>query len=108
MKTYRFIKITDNDDHRKFYIDYTSMSDYMYRIRVSILWSKYLNYLEGEGKHRQVYDLLDADWSACCVARGVFRNIEEVRMKRDELIQFYNEKLCNYEQTDCSCVVSLA
>ena len=44
MKTYRFIKITDNDDHRKFYIDYTSMSDY--RIRVSIIWSKYLNYLE--------------------------------------------------------------
>jgi len=106
MKTYRFIKITDNDDHRKFYIDYTSMSDY--RIRVSILWSKYLNYLEGEGKHRQVYDLLDADWSACCVARGMFSNIEEVRIKRDELIQFYNEKLCKHEQTDCSCVVSLA
>lgn len=93
MKTYRFIKITDNDDHRKFYIDYTSMSDY--RIRVSILWSKYLNYLEGEGKHRQVYDLLDADWSACCVARGMFSNIEEVRMKRDELIQFYKRSCAN-------------
>ena len=63
---------------------------------------------EGEGHYRQVYDLLDADWSACCVARGVFSNIEEVRIKRDELIQLYNAKLWNYEQTDCSCVVSLA
>ena len=104
MKNYRFIKITDNDDHRNFHIDFTSMSDY--RIRVSILWSKYLNYLDKNTHYRSVYDILDSDWSAYCVYRGSFSNMDAVKRKQDEFVEHYVAKLKDYKPQETSCIVS--
>jgi hypothetical protein len=104
MKIYKFIKITDNDDHRKFCIDVTSMSDY--RIRVSILWSKYLKYLDNKGQYRCVFEVLATDWSAYCVGRYWFENPHEAKAKQVELVNFYQSKLKDYKPKEVSCVVS--
>jgi hypothetical protein len=104
MKTYRYIKITDNNDHRHFWIDFTSMNDY--RIRVAILWSKYLNYLEGKGEYRPVYSVLHQDWSAYCIERSSFSNLNEVRCRLHELNAFYKNKLIGYEPERFSPIIS--
>ena len=104
MKKYKFVKITDNNDHRQFWIDFTSMNDY--RVRVSILWSKYLDYLENHNRHRPVYDILDSDWSACCIFRGSFNDLSEVRIKQNELMDHYAAKLKDYQPRVTSGIVS--
>ena len=105
--TYRFIKITDNDDWRNFSVDITTMTDP--RIRVSILYSNYLDYiLDGIGSHRPIYDIFSKDFSFYPVFRGEFSSMKEAKLKRVELERFYHARLerYNYKPTPFSCVVS--
>ena len=94
MKKYSLIKITDNNDHRNFIIDYTTMKDY--RARVSILYSKYVSHCYGKGVYRPVFSILDKDWSAYCVQKKCFCNLTDVNTYRDELTELYAAKLEGY------------
>lgn len=106
MKTYKFLKITDNDDYRNFYIDYTAMSDY--RIRVSILWSRFLKYLDGTGQYNPVYKVLNTDWSVCCVHRGSYDSMGSVTEQQQTLVRFYESKLNNYTPKEFSNIISFS
>ena len=94
MSNYRFIKITNNNNHKMFYIDVTRMRDC--KIRVGILFSKFITYLEENKGCRDVYDILDSDYSFYCCYRCECSNAEQVKAIRDELYKFYNEKMKDY------------
>lgn len=106
MKTYKFLKITDNDDYRNFYIDYTAMSDY--RIRVSILWSRFLKYLDGTGQYHPVYKVLNTDWSVCCVCKCSCDSLNDARQQQEALVKFYEGKLRDYKPKEFSDKISFS
>lgn len=106
MKTYKFLKITDNNDYRNFYIDFTSMNDH--RIRLSILWGRYMNYLEGVGSYHPVFKVLNTDWSAYCVYRDSYDNIDDVRQQQQTLVNFYEDTLSNYTPKEFSNIISFS
>lgn len=96
MKDYskvKFIKISDNNDAKNFYIDATIMKDP--RLRISALKGQYAKYLETGELHRPVFDLFTKDYSFCCLERGSFNNIDEVNVRRKEIIEEQKEKLKN-------------
>ena len=95
MTIYRFIKITNNDNHKMFYIDVTKMKDC--RIRVGILYSQFFrrNYLEENKGHKTVYDILNSDYSFYCCYRCNCSS-KDVKAIRNELYKFYNEKMRDY------------
>ena len=88
MKNYKIIKIMDNNN-LNFYLDTTCMKDA--RIRVSILKSQYRDYIEGNKKHKAVFDILKNDYSSCVVARNL-TSIEEVKQRKHQLNEFYLNK----------------
>ena len=96
MTIYRFIKITNNDNHKMFYIDVTKMKDC--RIRVGILYSQFFrrNYLEENKGHKTVYDILNSDYSFYCCYICNCHTSQDVKLTRDELYTFYNEKMRDY------------
>ena len=106
MKTYKFLKITDNNDYHNFYIDYTAISDY--RIRVSILWSRFLKYLDGTGQYNPVYKVLNTDWSVCCVCKCSCDSLIAVRQQQEALVKFYESKLTNYTPKEFSNIISFS
>lgn len=90
---YRFIKISDNKNPKYFVIDITRMKDI--RIRTSILYSKYLDYLDGLGNWREVFDILEKDYSSYCCYRCELESYQEAVKMQQELVKFYNTKLAH-------------
>lgn len=88
MKDYsrvRFIRICDNNNPQHFYIDTTIMKDP--RLRMSAIKGQYIKYLESGELYRPVYDLLDKDYSFSCLEIGNFNNLEEVKKRRNAIIE---------------------
>tara|TARA_R110002012_G_scaffold315275_1_gene528955 strand:- start:193 stop:498 length:306 start_codon:yes stop_codon:yes gene_type:complete len=83
---YKIIKVQNNNDLRKIYLDITRMKDT--RIRISILTSKYqyTTYPNLELK-----PILDGDYS-CSVVRRNIETIQEAREIKEELYKYYDEK----------------
>jgi hypothetical protein len=101
---YRVIKITDNDNHNNFYLDITRMQDP--RIRVGILYSNFMKYVDGTKQHKGVYEVLNSDYSFYCVWRGYLNSYEEARQVKDSLERFYREKLVNYQPREKSNILT--
>ena len=107
MKDYskvRFIKISDNNDPFNFYIDATTMFDP--RLRISALKGQYQKYLETDELYRPVYKVLEKDYSFCCVFKGSFDDLDQIKHKRDELYEFYNDKLEGHVHKPQSNIIS--
>lgn len=107
MKDYskvRFIKISDNNDPWNFYIDATTMLDP--RLRISALKGQFQKYLETGELYRPVYKVLEKDYSFCCVHKGAFDNLDQIKYKKNELYEFYNEKLKHHIQKPQSNIIS--
>lgn len=96
MKDYskvKFIKISDNNDAKNFYIDVTIMKDP--RLRISALKGQYMRYLETGDLYRDVFDFFERDYSFCCLERGNFKNLDDVKKRKQEIIKEQREKLKN-------------
>ena len=100
MTYYRFIKVTNNDNHEMYFIDATKMQDP--RIRVGILYSSFLKHLEESKACNNIHAVLDSDYSFYCCYRCNCNTYKEVNATRDQLYEFYNEKLYNKVETDSS------
>jgi len=97
MKDYsnvKFIKIVNNDDNRKFYIDTTTMNDY--RLRVSALKGQYYKYLETGNLYRELYELFVGDFSFYCIEKGKYKNLRGVQKRKSELVEEHTLKLKDY------------
>jgi hypothetical protein len=91
MVKYYFIKITDNNNVNDFHLDITKMPDC--RLRIGSLKSQYKQYLKTNKNYKIVFKYFDLDYSFYVVDRGEFENYQDVKMRRDELINFYKKKL---------------
>ena len=86
MMQYRFIKISDNRNPEHFVIDITRMKDI--RIRTSILYSKHLDYLDGLGNWREVFDILEKYYSSYCCYRCELESYQEAVKMQQELLKY--------------------
>jgi len=96
MKDYsnvKFIKITDNNNPADFYIDVSIMHDT--RLRISAIKGQYKRYLETNELYRPVFDLLNKDYSFCCLERGNFKSLDDVKNRRREIIEEQRERYKN-------------
>ncbi len=97
-----FIKITDNNDCRNYYIDVTRMADV--RIRVGILYSRYSRgYI-----HEELDNILKGDWSFCCVKRVFADDYSKVKEYKNDLYRFYDAKLVNYKKPTFSNIITFS
>ena len=89
---YNIIKITSNQNTKLFAFDITRMRDC--RIRVGILKANYKDYLKGEtDKYSPVFDIFETNnYSFCNVYKGRNMNYDEIKIKRDELNDWYKNK----------------
>jgi hypothetical protein len=69
----------------------------------SILDQKYLETYE---LYRPVYKVLEKDYSFCCVFKGSFDDLDQIKHKRDELYEFYYEKLKGHIHKPRSSIIS--
>ena len=98
MKDYskvKFIKISDNNDPKNFYIDVTIMKDP--RLRISALKGQFMRYLDTGKLYRDVFDFFERDYSFCCLEKGVFNNLDDVKKRKQEIIKEQREKLKDYK-----------
>lgn len=94
MSDYKFIKITNNDNHKMFYIEVTKMQDI--RIRVGILFINFIKHLEENKPYKEMFKIFESDYSFYCCYRCKCENYEEVKATKDKLYAFYNEKMKDY------------
>ena len=89
---YRFIKITNNNNTKEFLIDITTMKDI--RIRLSILNRKYALYYYDNAPYHHIFSILQCDcFSYYCCFKQEFDSMEQAKMKRIELTNFYRDKI---------------
>ena len=83
-KSTKFIKVSDNNNaHRDFYIDITTMKDP--RIRISALKTQFKHYIEGEEYWKPLFHYFERDYSFYTLCRHSFDNYQEVKAYRNEL-----------------------
>ena len=58
-------------------------------------YSKYLDYLDGLGNWREVFDILEKDYSSYCCYRCELESYQEAVKMQQELVKFYNTKLAS-------------
>jgi hypothetical protein len=86
----KFIKISNNNNPAEFHIDITTMNDA--RLRISALKAQYNNYCNTGLYYKDVFSFFSKDWSFYVLERGKFENYEDIKIRRDELINLQNLK----------------
>ena len=86
---YQIIKITENRDTSNFVFEISRMRDS--RVRMGILRANYKDYLNGDSdKWNPVFDIFACNnYSFCSVFRKNNINLEDVKIKRDEINNWY-------------------
>ena len=89
-----FVKISNNNNPKEFWIDITTMKDA--RQRIGSLKTQYRNYIENQlGKYKPVYKLLEGDWSYVIQEKGSYDNYDDVKMRRLQIYKELTEKWKN-------------
>ena len=91
LKRFQFIKVTNNNDHKEFYVDITTMKDA--RLRISALKAQYKKYINDGKNFKPIFKYFNLDYSFCVLERGDYEKYEDVKSRRDELYLKYREKL---------------
>ena len=88
-----FIKITDNNHLENFVIIHTYMKDC--RIKMSMLKNQYKHHSRmSKSKNSRIFEIFDTiDYSYYSVYRGYFDSKQEIDDKKNELNQFYRDKI---------------
>jgi len=86
MKLYRYIKISDNNNgSTNFNVDVTTMKQSS--LRISSIKSQYKKYKNDRRlPYREIYDILDSDWSWYEVDSVVFQTYNEAKCHRWRLM----------------------
>jgi hypothetical protein len=89
---YQIIKITENRDTTKFAFEISRMRDS--RVRMGILKANYKDYLAGDKeKYNPVFEIFACNnYSFCSVFRRNNINLEDVKVKRDEINNWYMKR----------------
>ena len=106
MKNYdsvKFILVVDNNDPMNFYIDVTIMKDV--RLRLSALKGQHAKYLETGDLYRPIYKIFVTDFSFYCIFKGSFKNLDEIKQKKMEIISEYTAKFKCVEKIDKKGVI---
>ena len=103
---YSIIKIQNNNDYNKFYLDVTKMRDARIRVGILISYLKYYQKKPKIGFHPVFEAIGDGDYSFSTVYRSSTDTFEEIRLKRDELYEVYKKKYINEIPKTTSNIVS--
>jgi len=104
--SYKIIKIQNNNDYNKFYLDITKMKDP--RIRVGILVSYFKYYKKKpEIVYHPVFEVLkDGEFSFSVVYKSDICSFQEIQYKRDEVRTFYENKYKNEKAKKISNIIT--
>lgn len=85
-----FIKIVNNNNANDFMIDVSIMTDY--RQRISTLKNSYRLYLLEPELYKPIYRFFAMDYSFFVIEKGLYLNLTDARIRRDELIAIEKTK----------------